>query len=196
MQIRTGRSWTPARVVVGVLVLAVLGSALVIARPWTWCPPDSTGASRIDVDSPFGGDVMLDGRAFRVGGSALLDYMPRMVTSPLDALAAGRHPLGVTATISASSRETLGEPVFTCFRVSRGTEVWARRPTTFATQTLADALPPGATPPSNNEAWRLAVANDGPEWPDGGEIHLELWASVHGRNYVFTLPPFALMKGG
>jgi hypothetical protein len=42
----------------------------------------------------------------------------------------------------------------------------------------------------------MALANDGPEWPDGGQITVELWAIVHGRSYVFILPPFALMKGG
>lgn len=101
-------------------------------------------------------------------------------------IAGGRHPLGVTASISASSRDALGEPVFTCFRVTRGSETWPRRPTTYGTQTLADGYPPGAQPPTPNEAWRMAVANDGPEWPDGDRIGLELWASVDGRRYVFV----------
>ena len=182
-------------IVLGLLVLALTGTALVIERAWPWCPADWSDASRIDLGQSSG-DVMLDGRPFRAGGSALLDYMPRIVTSPLDALRAGRHPLGATASISAASREALGQPVFTCFRATRGSEVWARRPTTYGTQTLADALPPGAPPPAYNEAWRLAVANDGPEWPDGDPIGLELWASVNGRRYVFVIPPFDLMKGG
>jgi hypothetical protein len=42
----------------------------------------------------------------------------------------------------------------------------------------------------------MAVANDGPEWPSGDQISLELWASVDGRQYVFVLPPFALTRGG
>lgn len=183
-QSSAARRFAGTNVVVGFLALAVIVGAVVIARPWTWCPSDWSGASRIDLDS--GGDVMLDGRPFRVGGNALLDYM----------LGAGRHPLVVTASIAASSREALGEPVFTCFRVIRGSEIWARRPTTYGTQTAADGYPPGATPPANNEAWRSAVVNDGPEWPGGDQIALELWASVNGRSYVFLLPPFALMKGG
>lgn len=194
-QVAVARRFAGKNVVVGFLALAVIAGAVVIARPWTWCPPDWSGASRIDVGSS-GGAVMLDGRPFRVGGNALLDYMPHVVTSPLDALGAGRHPLVVTASISASSREALGEPVFTCFRVIRGSEIWARRPTTYGTQTAADGYPPGATPPANNEAWRSAVVNDGPEWPGGDQIALEVWASVNGRSYVFVLPPFALMKGG
>jgi len=182
-------------VVLGALVLALSGMALGVERAWAWCPLDWSDASRVDLGNSAG-DVMLDGRPFRVGGLALLDYMPRIVTSPLEAQRASRHPLGATASISASSREALGEPVFTCFRVTRGSEVWARRPTTYGTQTLADALPPGAPPPAYNEAWRLAVANDGPEWPDGDPISLELWATVNGRHYVFVIPPFDLMKGG
>jgi hypothetical protein len=183
-------------VVLGLLVLALTGSALVIERVWPWCPADWSDAPRIDLGGPYGGDVMLDGKPFRVAASALLDYMPRMVTSPVDQLRARRHPLGVTATISASSRDALGEPVFTCVRVTRGSEVWAGRPMTWGTQTLSDGYPPGAPPPARNEAWRLAVANDGPEWPDGDRIDLELWASVNGRRYVFVLPPFALGRGG
>ena len=179
----------------GLLVLAVLGSAMVLERPWPWCPGGWSEAPRIDLGSSFE-DVMIDGRPFRVGGDAVLDYMPRIVTSPLDKSRANRHPLGVRASISAPSRDALGEPVFTCFRAVRDGEVWTRRPTTYGTQTMADGYPPGAQPPARNEAWRQAVVNDGPEWPAGDRISLELWASVNGRRYVFVLPPFALMKGG
>ena len=181
-------------IVVGVLVLAALGAAIVIERPWTWCPANWSDASRIELAGPAG-DVTLDGKAFRVGGSALLDYALHAVTSPLDPASAGRHPLSVVASISASSREALGEPEFTCFRASHGNDVWTRRPPTYATQTLADGYPPGAPPPAYNEAWRMASVNDGPEWPDGDQIGLELWATVNGRSYVFVLPPFALMRG-
>ncbi len=181
--------------VLGLLVLALSGTSLFVERGWAWCPADWSGASPIDLDGSSG-DVVLDGRPFRVGASALLDYMPRVVTSPVDQLRAGRHPLSATASISASSREALGDPVFTCFRVTRGGEVWARRPMTYGTQTLGDALPPGAPPPARNDAWRMAMVNDGPEWPDGDPIGLELWASVNGRRYVFAIPPFDLMKGG
>ena len=194
-QVLVQRRLASGYVVLGVLVLALTGSGLVIERAWPWCPAYWSEASRIDLGGTSG-DVMLEGRPFRVGGSALLDYMPRIVTSPLDQLRAGGHPLGATASISASSRDALGDPVFTCFRATRGGEVWALRPTTYGTQTTADGCPPGAKPPTPNEAWRLAVANDGPEWPDGDRIGLELWASVNGRRYVFVLPPFAPMKGG
>lgn len=180
----------------GVVVLGVLGAVLVVGGPWnTLCPTDWSNASRIDL-STSSGDVVLEGRPFRVGGNALLDYMPRIVTSPFDQLRAGWHPLTIVATISAPSREALGDPAFTCFRATRGGEIWSRRPTTYATQTLADGDPPGAQPRARNDAWRMAVANDGPEWPSGDQISLELWASVNGRHYVFVLPPFALMRGG
>jgi hypothetical protein len=184
----------------GLVVLVVIGSALFVGRPWaTWCPTDWGGTSRVDLTGPSG-DVMLDGRPYRVGANALLDYMPRALIDPLDfvlyRLRGEHHPLGVTATISAFSRDALGDPAFTCFRVTRGGEIWSRRPTTYPTQTSADGLPPGAPVPSSIEAWRLAVANDGPEWPDGGQITLELWVTVNGGRYVFVLPPIALMRGG
>ena len=182
-------------VVLGLLALAVVGTAVVVARPWESCPSDWSDAARLHLGSS-GGYVVLDGRDFQVGGGALLDYMPHIVTSPLDQARAGRHPLSINASIGAISRDALGEPVFTCFRVTRGTEVWARRPTTYGTQTMADGYPPGAPSPIPNNAWRMASVSDGPEWPDGDSIELELWATISGRNYVFVLPPFALMRGG
>jgi hypothetical protein len=180
---------------IGFVALAAIGTALVVAQPWTWCPSDWSDAARVPLSSS-GSYVVLDGREFQVGGGALLDYMPHIVTSPLDQSRAGRHPLGINASISAISRDALGEPVFTCFRVTRGSDVWARRPTTYGIQTMADGYPPGAPSPIPNNAWRMASINDGPEWPDGDRIDLELWATVGGRLYVFVLPPFALMRGG
>lgn len=163
------------------------------------CPFDWSGATRIELNGEVG-DVLLDGTPYRVGGHALLDYMPRALISPLDQLTyrlnAPGHPLGVGASISASSREALGDPAFTCVRVTHGSEVWARRPTTYDIQTLADGYPPGAPPPAQNEAWRSAYATGGPEWPTGDRIGLELWASVNGHRYVFVLAPFALLRGG
>lgn len=182
-------------VVLGLTILALIGGVLLVERPWTtWCPTDWSDASRIELGGASS-NVVIDDTAFSVGGSALLDYGLRVMTSPLDELRAGRHPLTVVASISAPSRGALGDPAFTCFRVVHGKEVWSRRPTTYPTQTLADALPPGAPPPAYNEAWRMAFANDGPEWPDGDQIGLELWANINDRHYVFVIPPFALMKG-
>ena len=179
----------------GFFAIAVIGTAVLVEQPWTWCPTDWSDAPRIHLSSS-GSYVVLDGREFQVGGDALLDYMPHIVTSPLDQARANRHPLTIVASIWASSREALGDPAFTCFQVTRGSEVWARRPTTYGTQTMADGYPPGAPSPTPNNAWRMASVNDGPEWPDGDRIDLELWASVSGRHYVFVLPPFALMRGG
>lgn len=193
-QLRAHRRFVGRCIVSGFLVLALIGSALIAERTWPWCPFDWSDAPRIDLGGSFG-DVMLDGSPHRVGGSALLDYGLRVVTSPLDAIQARRHPLGITASISAPSRAALGEPVFTCFRAIRDGEVWARRPMTYGTQTIADGYPPGAQLPANNEAWRQAHLNDGPEWSEGDRIGLELWASIHGRPYVFVVPTFALMKG-
>jgi hypothetical protein len=186
-------------VILGVLLIAALGATLAIERPWTSCPSDWSDAARVGIGTSSG-DVTLDGTLYRVGGSALLDYMPRGSSTPLDrlmyALRGPRHPLVATASISAASRETLGEPVFTCVRVTRAGEVWARRPTTYGTQSLSDGFPPGAPPPARNEAWRLAVTEDGPDWADGDPVDVELWAIVGGRHYVFVLAPFTLMKGG
>ena len=165
-----------------------------VAQPWTWCPTGWGDAERVSL-SPSGSYVVLDGREFQVGGSALLDYGLHAVTSPLDLARADRHPLTIVASISASSRDALGDPAFTCFRVTRGNDVWARRPTTYGTQTMADGYPPGAPSPTPNNAWRMAVINDGPEWRDGDRIELELWAAVSGRRYIFVLTPFSLMRG-
>lgn len=195
---RVGRGLGRRYAIASFLILALIGSALAMVRPWTWCLVDWSDAPRVEL-SGSSDDVILDGRPYRVGGNALLDYGLRALVTPLDRLAYGvrgqHHPLTVTASISADSREALGEPVFTCFQATRDGETWARRPTTHPTQTLADGYPPGAPPPPRNEAWRQAVADDGPEWPDGGRIDLEIWASVNGRRYVFVLPPFALMRG-
>ena len=191
VRLRSARTF----VVLGLLAVAVVGTVLIVEQPWTSCPSDWGDTPRLTLGSS-GGYVVLDGRDFQVGGGALLDYMPRIVTSPLDQARAGRHPLSINASIGAISRDALGEPVFTCFRVRRGTEVWARRPTTYGIQTMADGYPPGAPSPVPNNAWRMASISDGPEWPDGDRIELELWATVSGRHYVFVLPPFALMRGG
>ena len=176
----------------------LVGGVLILTRRSSSCRADSTTASRIEL-SDSSGDVLLDGRPYRIGGHAILDYMPRALLTPLDRLLYSirgeHHPLTIVATISASSREELGDPVFTCFRAIRGSEVWAGEPTTHPTQTMADGYPPGAPPPARNEAWRQAVTNDGPEWPSGEQIRLELSARVNGRDYVVALPPFVLMRG-
>src|SRR4029079_10099236 len=103
-----------------------------VAQPWNSCPSDWGNAARLHLGSS-GGHVVLDGRDFQVGGGALLDYMPRVVTSPLDQARAGRHPLSINASIGTISRDALGDPVFTCFRAAGETEVWGRRriPTEF-----------------------------------------------------------------
>ena len=181
---------TAGRVLVVALIsVALVGGSAITGWLWPWCPIRLAPA-RVELDGPFA-DVVLEGKAFRVGASALLDYSLRSGPWP----SPDSHPLGVVATISAVSRDALGEPVFTCVRVTRGGETWARRPVTYGTQTRADGYPPGAPPPVPNEAWRLGVANDGPEWPAGDTVALELWAAVHGRHYLFALPPFPLRKG-
>lgn len=198
-QLRARRRFSPRYVLLGTALLVVIGIALAVTRPWTTCPTDWRSASRVELRASSG-IVLLDGTPFRVRGNALLDYMPRALINPIDLviyrLRGERHPLAITATIAAPSRAELGEPEFTCFRATRGGEVWARRPTTYGTQTMADGDPPGAQPRASNEAWRMALVNDGPEWPDGDQISLELWASVNGRRYVFVLPPIALQRGG
>lgn len=186
------------RALLGFLALAILISGLLVARPWSWCPADWSDATRVELAKKFA-DVTLEGRTYRIGGDAVLDYGLRASVTPLDGilyrLRGEHHPLTVIANISAESREALAEPVFTCVRAIRGSEIWAERPTTYAIQTLADGYPPGAPPPERNESWRRAVANDGPEWPAGALISIELWLSVRGQDYVIALPPFALTKG-
>ncbi len=190
---RTRGRFARRPVVLGLVLFAIIGSAILIERPWAACPTDWSNAARIDLGSSS--DLTLDGSHFQVGGDAALDYMPRGA-SPFDRLRGDRHPLTITATIGASSRDALGAAEFTCFRATHGNDLWAGRPTAYGTQTTADGYPPGAPLPTNNEAWRLAVLSDGPEWPAGDQIGLEFWASVHGQRYVFVLPPLALIRGG
>lgn len=173
-------------ILIGIVLMTIVGTALVTERLWPGCPPGWGDAQRIELPESAG-DVTLDGVLYRVGGRALLDY-------GLGSESRG-HPLTVTADISAGSRDALGDPRFTCLRALHGSEVWAGRPTTYGTQTLADGYPPGAPSPVPNDAWRRALLDGGPEWPAGDEIGLELWLSVRGRNYVFVVPPFVLMKG-
>ncbi|HUQ41017.1 MAG TPA: hypothetical protein VM052_00800 [Candidatus Limnocylindrales bacterium] len=188
------------RLFASVVIVAVVVSALGIVQPWSWCPTDWRNATRVDVQGSFA-DVTVEGTVYRVGASALLDYMPRGFTSPFDlwlyeTFHAERHGLGINASISAISRDALGTPEVTCFRAVRGNEVWSRRPTTYQVQTAADGYPPGAASPVPNEAWRQAQANDGPAWPDGETIRLEVWVDIRGHPYIFAIPPFALMRGG
>jgi hypothetical protein len=191
-----------ARAVVGALLLAtVVGAlALVIAQPWSWCPVDWSDATRVDLVGSST-DVTVDGTVYRVGAFALLDYMPHGFNNRFElwlyqVFHGERHPLTARASVEAISRDALGSPEFTCFRATHGADVWARRPTTYGTQTMADGYPPGAPSPVPNEAWRQASADDGPEWPAGDLVGLEVWASIRGHHYVFVLPPFALSKGG
>ena len=130
----------------------------------------------------------LEGTRYDVSASAMLDYMPH--SGPPSG-----HPLSVVAHIGAISREALGGPQFTCVRVTHGDEVWARRPTTYEVTTLADGYPPGAPSPVPNPAGRMGARGDGPEWPAGDLIGLEVWIDVGGHHYVFVAPPFPLMKG-
>lgn len=142
--------------IVTVSILVVAG--LLIARPGTSCPSNWIDAQRIIVPGSSR-DVSLASRAYRVGGSATLDYMPRGFSNPLELwlyqLTHGeRHGLAITASVSAISRDALGDPQFTCFRAIHGSDVWAVRPMNYGTQTSADGYPPGAPSPVPNEAWR------------------------------------------
>jgi hypothetical protein len=74
------RSFARRYVIVGVLLVAGLGTALVIERPWTSCPSDWGDAARVSLGTASG-DMTLDGTMYRVGGSALLDYMPRVLST-------------------------------------------------------------------------------------------------------------------
>ena len=94
------------------------------------------------------------------------------------------------------SRDALGDAQFTCVRLTHGDELWARRPTTYDVTALSDGYPPGAPSPVPNPAGRMGARSDGPEWPAGDLIGLEVWVSVRGHHYTFVGPPFPLGKGG
>lgn len=184
---------------VATLVAAVIASGLVIAQPWSWCSSNWSDATRVDVLGSSA-DVTVSGTVYRIGASALLDYMPRDFSTPLELwvyqlLHGERHGLSVTASVEAISRAALGNPEFVCFRATHGGEIWARHPTTYATQTMADGHPPGAPSPVPNQAWRQASASDGPEWPAGEAVGLEVWVDLNGYHYTFVFSPFPLGKG-
>lgn len=170
--------------VAAVLIAAV---AVVWTRVDASCPSDWSDAQRIEMTGGAAA-FTLDGTRYEVSASALLDYMPH--SGPPSG-----HPLSVVAHIGANSREALGDPQFTCVRVTHGEEVWARRPSTYEVTTLADGYPPGAPSPVPNPAGRMSARGDGPEWPAGDLIGLEVWVSVRGQHYTFVAPPFPLMKG-
>ncbi len=91
----------PSRVVIAAALVAFVAGAIAVARPWSWCPSDWSGAARVELPDGFGTDVVLDGKPYRIGGTALLDYAPRGVFSPMDQVVAmlripQRHPLTVT----------------------------------------------------------------------------------------------------
>ena len=171
-------------VVIGVVALGIVALALALNNARPACPADWAGAQRIEIKGSSA-DVALDGHPYRVGGRALLDYMPR--TGP-PFPRPGEHPMGVNMSISAPNTAELDDPEFTCVRVTRGSGVWTKRPDNYGAQT-SQSYPAG-------EAWRNAYAYGGPEWPVGDVIGVELWATVRGQRYVFVLEPFALMKGG
>ena len=174
-----------ALVAVAAIVLAV--AAIFVTRADASCPSNWGDAQRIEMTNSAA-SFTLEGTRYDVSASAMLDYMPH--SGPPSG-----HPLSVVAHIGAISREALGGPQFTCVRVTHGDEVWARRPTTYEVTTLADGYPPGAPSPVPNPAGRMGARGDGPEWPAGDLIGLEVWIDVGGHHYVFVAPPFPLMKG-
>src|SRR5438046_1777346 len=99
-----GQEWSESATPDVASFVALIATAVLVEQPWTWCPTDWSDAPRIHLSSS-GSYVVLDGREFQVGGDALLDYMPRIVTSPLDQARANRHPLTIVASIWASSRD-------------------------------------------------------------------------------------------
>lgn len=183
--------------VFGVAIVAVVAAVAILASVAmtlsTDCPSDPAVVSRIQIVSTTA-DVVLEGRPYRFSANAFLEHggtgAPSADTSP----DANRYELAVNATISAPSRDALGQPEFTCLRAVQGTEVWSRRPMTYSTQTMADGYPPGAPAPSPNEAWRRASVRNGPTWSAGSVIDLELWITVRSRHYVVTVPSVMLVK--
>lgn len=171
--------------IAAVLIAAV---AVVITRADSSCPSDWSDAQRIEMTGGAAA-FTLDGIRYEVSASAMLDYMPH--SGPPSG-----HPLSVVAHIGANSREALGDPQFTCVRVTHGEDAWARRPSTYEVRTLADGYPPGAPSPIPNPAGRMGARGDGPEWPAGDLIGLEVWVTVRGHHYTIVAPPFPLMKGG
>ncbi len=152
------------------------------------CPSDWSDAQRIEMTGGAAA-FTVDGTAYNMSASALLNYMP--YSGPPSG-----HPLSVVAAIGAMSRDALGDAQFTCVRLTHGDELWARRPTTYEVTALADGYPPGAPSPVPNPAGRMGARGDGPEWAAGDLIGLEVWVSIRGHHYTFVGPPFALGKGG
>ena len=166
-----------------VVMLVVIISALVaLSRTANEvCPSDWTNVRRVPVENGRHG-LGAEGPA-TIGISALLDYMPKpdvpFNRSPQ------AHPLSAVVTVSSSEPE-LQRTTVECIRITHGEDAWARKPQLYPIQTS----------PSSGQAWRTAIAGDGPEWPTGDAIKAEAWVTFAGRRYIFDFGSFPLMRGG
>lgn len=178
---------------VSVVAIAALLITVVVSDR-TPCPSISTRFSRIQLADATA-DVVLEGGSYTVSARALLDQDPVTTSLSYRPPEAPRHRLTISATISAQSREALGQPEIVCIRATQGADAWSQRPTTYPTQTMADGYPPGAPSPSPNVAWRRAIVRNGPMWQAGSKVDLELWLTLRGRRYIVDLPPVVLVEG-
>ena len=86
------------------------------------------------------------------------------------------QPLHVSVTISADDRFVLEGVRSTCVRVTRGGEIWSRQP--YTNEVMAQP---------NDGYFRWDGATQGPEWPIGDTVHLELWMETVAGRYVVDL---------
>jgi hypothetical protein len=173
---------------VAILVVGLGAIALAASRIPEICPLDWSGAQRVDVTNPYSSaDLIVNGRTFRVGGSALLDYMPRGFSGPLVRLGPAPHPLNVNLSVSGPTRADLEGAAVTCVRATHGAESWSRRPQNYEIQSPQWDAP--------GDSWRNASAQEGPDWPAGDAIGLEAWVIIAGHRFVLVYAPFELMKG-
>jgi hypothetical protein len=173
--------WRNTLLVIAVLVvfMSVVVAVAIIRSPSASCPPDWSDVERVPVENGRHG-LGADGPGM-IGLSALLDYMPHPAV-PFGR-SDQRHPLTAVVTVTSNEAE-LQRTAVDCIWITHGSSVWARKPDLYPIQT------------SSGASWRLAIANDGPEWPTGDPIHAEAWVRFTGHRYIFDFGTFPLTRGG
>src|SRR5688572_22450592 len=169
-------------ILVVVMLVVIIGVVVALARTANAaCPSDWTNVRRVPDENGRHG-LGAEGPG-TIGISALLDYMPHP-NVPFNR-SDQSHPLVALVTVSSNETE-LQRTTVECIRVFHGDDVWTKRPLLYPIQTS----------PSTGQAWRQAIANDGPEWPTGDAIRAEAWVTFVGRQLIFDFGSFVLMKGG
>lgn len=164
--------------------IALISLTLVVIRALdTTCPPDWSGAQPVTIANNQQVPLGVPPISYRVHGDIARDFALKVALPRLGS----QHPLVAVVTIQASASAEMESVNVSCVRLTHGDETWSRRPRTNDVTTSPGNPSAGA--------WRVSVADDGPEWEVGETVDLEIWVAVAGQRYAITLGPFTLYKG-